>query len=266
MSQTPQRRTVTSSRHRTRLLLLFALTVVTVAAVFFVRPIAQDPAYHNFADQRTLVGIPHALNTLSNIPFLLAGALGFIQVLRGAAAPFSTKQERWPYYIFFFGVAMTCFGSSYYHLAPGNERLVWDRLPMSVAFMSLFAAVIIERISRKAGLILLVPLVAVGVASVIYWNITEQTGRGDLRPYVVVQFYTMLAVAMIVLLFPSRYTRGYDVLVAVAIYGVAKVAEALDGTLLAANGVISGHSAKHIVAALSASWIIVMLKRRQPAG
>ena len=234
--------------------------------MFFVSPIAQDPAYHNFADQRSMLGIPNALNTLSNIPFLFAGMLGIVQVMRGSPSSFASAPERWPYVIFFFGVSMTCFGSAYYHLMPGNDRLVWDRLPMSVAFMSLFAAVIIERISRKSGLILLVPLVIVGVASVIYWNLTEQNGRGDLRPYVVVQFYTMLAVAIIVFLFRSRYTRGYDLLIAVGVYGVAKLAEALDGVLLAATKVISGHSLKHVIAALSASWVIVMLKKRQPTA
>jgi hypothetical protein len=254
------------SRDRARILLLIGLTAATVLAVFLLPRIAQDPSYHDFADQRTLIGIANALNVVSNLPFLLAGIAGLV-LLRSRAShtSFQSPAERLPYVFFFVGVAMTCAGSSYYHLLPSNDRLLWDRLPMAVAFMALFTAVIAERINLRAGLILLFPLIAAGLGSVVYWHLTEQAGRGDLRPYVVVQFYSMAAVAFIAGLFKSRYTHASAIFVSVGIYGVAKVFELCDALLLRLSG-ISGHSLKHVAAALSAYWIVRMLKKRARAA
>src|SRR5262249_10816239 len=147
---------------------------------------------------------------VSNVPFLAVGALGLWFVLRPAAArpggPFRHAAERWPYAVFFLGVTLTAFGSSYYHLDPNNDRLVWDPLPRAVEFMALFAAVVAERVNLKAGLRLMPPLVAAGLASVLYWHWTERQGCGDLRFYYLVQFYPMLILPLLLLFFPSRYT------------------------------------------------------------
>src|SRR5262245_28978850 len=129
---------------RKRLSILMALTIVTCVAMLLLPRIPQDPAYHNFTDRRSLFGIANALNVLSNLPFVLVGAIGLINMLRPALTRFEKASERWPYIVFFVGITLTCFGSAYYHLEPANERLVWDRLPMSIAFMGLFAAVIVE--------------------------------------------------------------------------------------------------------------------------
>ncbi|PYU18912.1 MAG: hypothetical protein DMG30_26090 [Acidobacteria bacterium] len=120
------------------------------------------------------------------------------------------------YAVFFLGVALTSIGSAYYHWAPDNGRLVWDRLPMSIAFMSLLAAIITERITVNAGLRSLLPLMALGIASVLYWHLTELKGQGDLRLYGLVQFYPVMAIPLLLTLFPARYTRSADLFVAVA--------------------------------------------------
>lgn len=78
------------------------------------------------------------------------------------------------------GLLLTAAGSAYYHLLPDNERLFWDRLPMTIAFMSLIVAQIVDRISVRAGLALLAPMLLVGVASVVYWLATERAGAGTL--------------------------------------------------------------------------------------
>lgn len=250
-----------------RLWLVAVALVAVVCAVFLLPPIPQNQAYHNFADQRVLLGIPYCLDVISNVPFLIVGVGGLFVVLsQGASshARFVDPRERWSYLVFFLGVALTAFGSAHYHLRPGNDRLVWDRIPMTIGFMALVAAVISERMSVKAGVRLLSPLVAAGIASVSYWKMTESAGRGDLRPYVLVQFGSLVVILLLVALFPPRYTRGADLLVSLAIYALAKGFEVADRPIFAVGGIVSGHTLKHITAAISAYWILRMLKLRRP--
>ncbi|MCB8960308.1 MAG: VTT domain-containing protein [Ardenticatenales bacterium] len=254
---------------RQRLHLLLALTVPVLILTFIEPPLAQDPSYHHFADQRTFLGIPNFWNVISNIPFLLFGVMGLALLAyffrRGGLPAFSTLAEQRPYLIFFVGVAITSVGSAYYHLAPDNTHLVWDRLPMTLGFMSIFAAVIAERIDRNAGLRLLWPMIFVGVASVIYWYWSELHLRGDLRFYVDVQFYPLLAIPLLIYLFPSRYTRGEQIFTIILIYALAKALELLDKEVFHLLGnVISGHSLKHVVAALATLATMRMLWQRQP--
>jgi hypothetical protein len=248
--------------------LLWALLGAAVLAALLAPPIPQDPAYHRFADTRAMWGIPNALNVLSNVAFVLVGALGLWSVWPGRTAGpvhFQSAGEWGPYVVFFGGFALTGLGSAYYHLAPGNETLVWDRLPLAITLMGLFAATIVERIGVKTGLVLLGPLVAVGIVSVLWWAAGERRGEGDLRLYALVQFFPMLAVPLMALLFPSRYTRGADLVIVVVIYGLAKGFELLDARLLALGGVVSGHTCKHVAVAVSGYWLWRMLIKRKPA-
>jgi hypothetical protein len=264
-----------SARARTlRVALLVGVGVLGGGLLFLLRgPMPQPLDYHDFADQRQLLGVPHALNVLSNAPFLIVGVLGLAFVVRDSPQrhkAFIQAAERWPYVIFFIGVTLTAFGSAYYHLDPvhaGNERLVWDRLPMGLAFMALFDAVLGERLSVRAGRWLLAPLLAAGLGSVLYWHVTEMQGHGDLRPYYLVQFYPVLAIPLMLLLFPPRYTRGQDLIVAVAWYAGAKLFEMLDRPVYELLGhAVSGHTIKHLLAATSAYWVLRMLQARSPAG
>lgn len=252
-----------------RVWIFVAILAVAVLGMFLLPPIAQNEAYHKFADQRALLGIPHCLDVISNIPFLIVGVWGIwlVSSKGGSLDRFLDSRERWPYFVFFAGVALTAFGSSYYHFQPNDARLVWDRIPMTVGFMGLLSAMIAERINLKAGLRLLAPLVVLGVASVLYWRVTQQAGDGDLRPYALVQFGSMLAILLLIVLFPPRYTRGTDLILSFLIYGLAKVFEAADRPIFAALGhFVSGHTLKHVTAAISAYWIIRMLRARRPAS
>ena len=124
-----------------RLRLLACLTVAFWTAVFLQAPIPQDPAYHEFADQRPLLGIPHCLDVISNLPFLLVGLWGSRLLFRLAATPgqqaFLRPADALAYQVLFLSVALVGLGSAWYHLDPGNGRLVWDRLPMSAALHGL---------------------------------------------------------------------------------------------------------------------------------
>ena len=252
---------------RRKVWLLLALTLLFVGVTALVPPVAQDPAYHHFADQRALHRVPNFLNVASNLPFLLVGALGLTFLARdrraGRAGAFDPPADRRPYWPFFTGVALTGLGSAYYHWRPDNATLFWDRLPMTIAFMALLASVIGERISRRAGARGLWPLLIVGVGSTLYWHLGELRGAGDLRPYGLVQFGSMVLIPLILVLFPPRYTGTPDLWMSMGWYGLAKVFEYFDHGLLRLTAA-SGHTWKHLAAAASVYWILRMLARRRP--
>ena len=204
----------------------------------------------NFVDVASIAG------------FLAVGFAGLFIVVRRREA-FEHPAERWPYAMFFLGVALTAAGSAYYHLAPDNERLFWDRLPMTIAFMSLISAQVVDRISVRAGLRLLVPMLLAGAASAVYWIVTERTGSGNVMPYVVLQAYAVVALLLLAVLHPSRYTRGTDIYWVFAGYVAAKVLELMDRGVFDTLGVVSGHSLKHLVAALAALVVCRMLLLRR---
>ena len=250
-----------------RLWILGLLAAAVVIAVAVLPPLAEPPVFRSLADHRTFLGIANFLNVVSNAP-LLVGAWGIHFLVRDTRQPgaLSDPVERWPYVVCFLGVALASLGSTYYHLAPDGARLMWDRLPISVGFMGLLSAVVVERISLKAGLRLLAPLVLIGAGSVIYWRWSVLRGTEDILPYAAVQYGAIAAMLVIALLFPSRYTRGADLFGAIAIYAVAKVAEVLDAEIYALGEIVSGHTLKHLLAALAVWWLVRMLKLRVPAA
>jgi hypothetical protein len=139
-----------------------------------------------------------------------------------------------------------------------------DRIPMAIGFTALVAATIAERIDVKIGLVLLAPLVILGITSVEYWAFTQSRGHGDLRPYALAQFGSLIVLVLIVALFPPRYTRTSDLLGSLAIYAVAKIFEAADKPIFNAGHIVGGHTLKHVAAAISAYWILRMLQLRVP--
>lgn len=236
------------------------LTVLAVLAALLLPAMPQPLAYHDFADHRTMAGIANFLDVASNAAFVLAGFAGLAIVLRRRTV-FEESRERWPYAVFFAGVALTGLGSAYYHLAPDNERLFWDRLPMTVAFVSLIAAQVGDRFGARSGLRLLLPMLVVGAASVVYWRATERMGAGNVMPYGVLQAYSVI-VLLILARRPSRYTRGNDIYWVFAGYVLAKVFETFDGPLYELGHVASGHSLKHLAAAVASLFVARMLYLR----
>jgi hypothetical protein len=245
-------------------ILMAGLAVSLIVIATSMPRIPQPAAYHNFADHRGWLGIPNFGDVVSNAGFAIVGILGLHALLRRSRPIcFLDQREKVPYLIIFIGLLLTAAGSSYYHLAPDNGRLVWDRLPMTIVFMSLVAALIMERISLRAGLSLLPFLLAVGIASVFQWRWSELHGRGDLRFYAGVQLYATLAVILALFLKP-RYTRGSDLAAVAGFYVLAKLTETFDSHIFSFERVMSGHTIKHIAAAVGSYWILRMLERREP--
>ena len=220
------------------------------------------PRSNNVADRRPLLGLPNFGNVISNFPFFLVGVVGIALFLRRARDDDGeTDPLRWPFFVYFVGVALVAFGSSYFHYAPSNETLFWDRLPMSIAFMALLSAFVMDRIQVKAGLVLLPFLVILGIFSVIYWHLTEQAGQGDLRLYAVVQFFPMLAIPLITFLFSPLKLDARFVVAMACFYGLAKVFEFFDHGIFELLGQnVSGHTLKHLAAAAAAYMALPMLR------
>ena len=237
--------------------LLLGGTFVTLVAIFLVPPIPQSLSFHHFADDRSLWGIPNFGNVMSNVPFVVIGCYG-IGLVMSAPIPWTIRLV---YLLLFIGVVLTGLGSAHYHWHPDNDTLVWDRIPMTIVFMSFLSATLAELVSRPLGLRLLVPLVAVGVGSVLWWHYTETLGTGDLRLYFWVQFYPMLAIPLLLWLFYTTTVKAIlpSLIWIVVWYVIAKVFEQLDYPIFRALGV-SGHSLKHLAAAVS-TWYFVVLFR-----
>jgi len=238
----------------TKILLLGLLTITGLVITFLLAPVAQNTSYHAFADRTPFLGITNFLNVFTNLPFIVVGILGLRLLYRTAVKrPIAVI-----YRVLFTGILLIGFGSSYYHLAPNNGSLVWDRIPMTIVFMAFLTAVIAECTSLQTGRLLLFPLVILGIGSVLWWNYTEQIGRGDMRLYGFVQFYPVIVIPVILILFPSPVNaKAWRSLMWVVIWYVfAKLFEHFDKEIYASIRFISGHSLKHIAAAI-ATWYMV---------
>ncbi len=233
---------------------LLAPLVVLLA---FVEPIPQPQAYHGFADARPWLGIPHFADVASNLPFLLAGLWGLWGCPR-----LGPGSARWAWTLLFLGVLLVTFGSSWYHWSPDDERLVWDRLPMTVGFMGLFVALLAEHIHprlERSGLLVAVPL---GILSVVYWRLFD-----DLRPYVWVQLAPLLAIPVLLVAYRSPFGGAGYLIGALVLYGLAKVAEVGDRWLWeASDELLAGHAVKHVLAAAGAGLLALMVQRRAGRG
>jgi Ceramidase len=204
--------------------------VALAALLFLVPPIPQDQAYHEFADARSILGIPNFWNVVSNLPFALIGIVG-LSKLRGAINR-----------VLFGGVLFTCFGSMYYHWSPSDSRLLWDRLPMALVFMAFLTAMVARVRSSRSSVFLLTCLLGCGIGSLLWWQITN-----DLRPYVFVQFGPMLVLLLMLRFGDSRH----ELCAILALYVLAKIAELSDNAFYSVLP-ISGHTLKHFLAALAA--------------
>ena len=246
-----------------RTIILIALSAISTVAVFFIEPIPQDLSYHEFADTRSILSIPNFWNVASNIPLLLVGGLGFY-FLRSKDQPGILPDLHLAYRVFFAGILLTGVGSAYYHYAPGNTTLIWDRLPMTFGFMGFITIIIGEHISLPAARRLLIPLLMAGAGSVVYWGITEARGSGDLRPYAIVQFLPMLLIPLILLMYRSVFNSVSFFWIVIALYALSKLFEYFDFNVYGFGELISGHSLKHVVAAIAPLVLLHGFDSRRP--
>ena len=251
--------------HRLAVHLPAAITVLVVVAMLAYGVIEQPAGYHDFADHSLLFGLPYAADVLSNAGFALVGAWGWWRLsrLRGEAS----LRAGWPgYRLFLVGLMLTAAGSAWYHLAPDDFRLLWDRLPIALACAGLLAAVRAETVARFDAATEAAVLALFAVASVAWWHFTLLAGAGDLRPYLLLQLLPIVLIPLWQWLYRvPRRDRLYFGL-ALAVYVVAKAAELNDHAFLAMSGVLSGHTLKHLLATLAAGLIVWRLVQRTSEG
>jgi peptidoglycan/LPS O-acetylase OafA/YrhL len=124
------------------------LAIIVITILFILGPIKQNPQYHLFADQRQGWGIPNFLNVITNLPFFIVGILGLHEVTKA-----SEKVLKLIFSFLFIGFLLLTIGSSYYHLWPNNQTLVYDRIPIAIIIMSFFAFIVYDYIDNKKGLL-----------------------------------------------------------------------------------------------------------------
>jgi hypothetical protein len=230
--------------HRQRnlpiIILLAAMALTLAILMLFVPVIPQIQSYHAFADQRTLIGIPNFWNVVSNVPFIAIGAIGLLHFRDDQATV-----------VLFAGIFLTGFGSAYYHWNPNDITLFWDRLPMTLGFAAILSGIIAERVDAKWGAMLLWPLLVLGLFSLLWWQ-----WHDDLRLYGWMQFFPILVLPVLFVLFPAKYTHASCWIIAAAFYAAAKVFEYMDDAIYSVGHILSGHTLKHLAAA-AACWAIL---------
>ncbi len=244
-----------------KIYLLYLTVLFSVLLVLNLPAIAQDPAYHQFADQRQILAIANFFNVISNLPFILVSVIAVSDCFKIKCLNFKPALSDC-YRIFFLAIGGVGIGSGYYHLNPANNTLFWDRLPMSIAFMAFFVIIIAEFISLQIARKLFYPLILIGMVSVVYWYLSEQFGHGDLRLYALVQFLPMLLIPMILFMFPARYNHNIYLWAMLVCYLMAKLVEFYDVEIYNMIG-LSGHTIKHLLAAFGPYLFYLQLKKRK---
>ena len=231
-----------------------AVLAVAVVAMLVYGPIVQPEHYHEFADRRVLFGIPNAADVLSNIPFAIV-AIWFLLPPWERVSP--------GFLLFAIGLLLTAAGSSYYHWAPDNQRLVWDRLPIAIAAAGLLAGFYGRTLATRHEAAIAIALGVFGIASVLWWSFTDRGGAGDLRPYLLLQLSPIVLVPLWQAHARSPRRERVLFIIAAALYVAAKITEAADRQVFDALGFVSGHTLKHLLAA-AAGAVLLATSRASP--
>lgn len=243
------------------------LIIATVAAFYgllrlSLGPLPQDPSYHLLADTRTCLGvIPRAGDVLTNLAIFAAGLFGLALRPRMTVAP----EARTAVDVLIAASILTAFGSAYYHWAPANATLIWDRLPMAIVLMSLLVLVMADRVHPLFARHALWPFTALGVASVILWGVSEAMGQGDVLLYLIVRICTVAAIALLLILRQPRHTGTKWLVAALVSEIVMTTFERWDQEVFnQTGGIVSGHSMKHVMAGVALAFVFWWLRVRKP--
>ncbi|MDP3815191.1 hypothetical protein [Pseudomonas sp.] len=229
-------------------LCLFGLGLALAA---ILAPSVQQPAhYHAFADQRALLGIPHALDVFSNLPFLLLGLLGLTRLAQ-------VLDPRWRSLalLMCLGLLFTFAGSSVYHLSPNDHSLLYDRLGMLVLFSGILSLATADRLGLAAASGVLLTVALGGAASLWAWRASD-----NLLPWILLQAGGMLVLASLAFCRARSGGHGFRLGLCVAWYALAKLCELTDDHLFHLSGeLLSGHSIKHVLSAIAVLPLLLPL-------
>jgi hypothetical protein len=248
----------------------YAPTIITIGIIVIMAaygPIAQPPHYNEFADGSAAFGIHHAADVLSNAGFALVAIWGWLTLWPRRRS--DRLRAGWPgYRLFLIGLLLTAFGSGFYHLAPDNARLIWDRLPIALVCAGLLVGVRGDTQAKLKTEIEAIVLGLFAVASVAWWVYTDKSGAGDLRPYLLLQVLPLVLIPLWQAIYRAPRTDRIAFAAAMGLYVLAKIAEVLDHEIANSFGFVSGHTLKHLIATLATAAVVWGLTRRfsKPVG
>ncbi len=231
---------------------LFALGPVLALAL--MSPVIRGPGFHRYADDRALLGVPNAGDVVSNLPFVVVGLAGLALVRRAHGLPRALVA------LFFVSVAGIGLGSAAYHAAPGDVTLALDWMPIVLTLAFLVSLLLADRVDRRTGTLAAVVLPAIAIGAVLWWWGGGGTAGGDMRWYAGLQLSMVVAVPVIVAMYPRGRLAARYLLLGVACFVLARLTNAADASLLATTGV-SGHSLKHVVAAAATGCVYLAVRR-----
>jgi hypothetical protein len=241
--------------------MVFAVLLVYTLLRLVAGPLPQWLDYHDFADTRVLGFVPRAGDVLTNVAILAAGLWSLSLRHHVHVSP----DERPAFRLLVVGAILTAFGSAYYHWAPSNARLVWDRLPLALLLTAIVSLVLADRVTPTFGRAALLPVGALALGSVALWGLTEAFGRGDLWLYLLVRVGASVGVLVLLIARRSRYGAAALVWAAVACDGLETVAERSDWQIWrATGGIVSGHNLKHVLAGAAIACVTGWLLLRRP--
>lgn len=233
-----------------------AVLAIAAIAMGIHGPIHQPASYHAFADARAFLGLPNAADVLSNIAFALVALWG-LWMFRHPAARRALGVSAPGYLLFIAALLLTAIGSGYYHLAPDDPRLFWDRLPIALACAGLLAGAYADTHSPPHAGPLTAVLAACALASMGWWSATA-----DLRPYILLQAAPLVLIPIWQSMARAPRAERAAFGAAIALYVTAKVAELADREIFQFTGMASGHTLKHLLAAAAAAVIVGSLAAR----
>lgn len=236
----------------TRLLLGSIMLFVVGTVLQLVWPLAQAASYHHFADQRALGFIPHAADVLSNVVILAAG-LACLGWAKRNAYRHDPQPPKFPGMVVAgFGLVLTAIGSAYYHWAPSDATLVWDRLPMTIVFAGILAMLWTSNTGQRVGWVPLLIMVAVSLGTIAYW-----LALNSLWPYAILQFGGLMFIVGLTLTRKVDSVLGWTMVI--VFYGLAKIFESLDWQVWElTHHVIAGHALKHVSSGLAGAALILV--------
>ncbi len=245
--------------------ILAGLFVGLFVLLLFLPEIPAPASYHDFADKRRFIGIPNFFDVLTNLPFLVIGLWGLFVVLNDKNRSFFLNtRAKIPLVLFFSGLPLVFLGSCYYHLAPSEGPLLWDRIPIVLAFSALFSVFVSDRIDIRIGLFYAMPLLMALSLLSLTWHHMSLPSGGDLRFYILVQLYPIMALPLLCRIrSPNGATTEKHLWKMIVWYGFAKILELGDHIIFSAtDGLISGHSLKHLASATAAAMVVFMIKEK----
>ncbi|EAQ96675.1 hypothetical protein KT71_06609 [Congregibacter litoralis KT71] len=237
--------------------ILFVVSFVISA----IKPLPQPADYHQLADQRTIFGVPNAIDVFTNFPYVVVSIVALFCVTR----LYRESREVLAAFIFgcfFLSTASVSITSSLYHLAPNNVSLVGDRLSIVFSATFLVGVACLKVFGSRETLRVVAISGIYGVSSMLYWCLTSGSRLENILYYVAFQIFVVCFVAFCCFLRCARSMSYKWLLSAVVAYAASKPFEINDAQFLAlTNGLISGHSAKHLVIVFCVCAVLMHMLR-----